>query len=153
MSVGELKAELGSATGSRLRKVADELSERKGDEALDALAKGTTASYGAEARRAARAALEKSLEKQPPATIKKKLKDRQAEVRAAAAKAVGAKKLRLGSELIELLQDEYDDVRQAARASLVRLADKKVDFGPAPRSKKEAWAEAAKKWQEWWEKQ
>ena len=53
------------------------------------------------------------------------------EVRIAAAKSIAAKKLRYSTDLIGLLKDSDDDVRQAARRALVQLAGG-VDHGPSP---------------------
>jgi hypothetical protein len=97
--------------------------------------------------------------------------------RFAAAYVVGEKLLPWHGDLIPLLQDKSDSVRQAARRSLVILSflalnpeeaqrirspqrtgmatpleqlQSPVDFGPKPGTQASARAEAVKKWTEWW---
>jgi HEAT repeat protein len=99
-------------------------------------------------------------------------------VRFAATYMVGERLLEWPDELIPLLEDKKDEVRQAARRSLVILSflvlnpeeakqirsnnrsvaakplselQRPVDFGPAPRANVPARAEAAKQWRQWWE--
>ena len=62
------------------------------------------------------------------ADLKKLLKHDRKEVRIGAAQAIGARKLRYGAELIALLQDGDDDVRQAGRGALRQVFG--VDHGP-----------------------
>jgi hypothetical protein len=50
--------------------------------------------------------------------------------------------------LIELLQDTEDDVRDAARQSLVRLSKSK-DFGPAANATPEEVQKAVRDWRGW----
>lgn len=151
MSVGDLAKAAGSERGPRLKEVLTELETRRGDEAIAAL--GTAAaSYEGDVRDLARGLLEKNLVRQGAGVIKEKTKDDRAEVRAAAARVIGAKGLKLGDELIDLLGDDNAGVREAAHAALVKLG-KGADYGPAKDASKEARAEAVKKWRAWWEKQ
>ncbi len=92
------------------------------------------------------------VQKQPADLLKGLLKHERADVRIAAAKTVGAKKLRYGSELIGLLQDSDDDVRQAARRALAQIAGG-VDHGPSPDASVSEREFAVARWREWWGKQ
>src|SRR5262249_26522250 len=96
--------------------------------------------------------LRKHLARQPAAELKARLKDDQAEVRAAAARLVGSKGLRFGAELIDLLGDGEEGVRQAARPALVQLG-RGADFGPTADAGDTERAEAVRQWRAWWEKQ
>jgi hypothetical protein len=73
-------------------------------------------------------------------------------VRAAAARVIASKGLKLGSELIDLLGDDKPAVREAAHAALLKLS-KGADYGPAKDATTEEREEAVKKWRAWWEKQ
>jgi hypothetical protein len=94
--------------------------------------------------------------KAPPSTstadladVKTKLADERAEVRAAAARAVGTKFPALGGELINLLYDKDEGVRQSAHEALVRL-NRGTDLGPAEQASDTSRAEAVEKWRAWW---
>jgi hypothetical protein len=92
------------------------------------------------------------------------LKSGKPEERFAAALAIGEKGLPLTSEMIGLLTDTSDPVRQAARRSLaltsyhldaMKKAGKKgvtptyVDFGPIPNANAAQQKQAVKAWTEW----
>jgi rhodanese-related sulfurtransferase len=92
------------------------------------------------------------------------LKSQKAEERFAAALAIGEKGLPLTSDLIQLLTDNSDPVRQAARRSLIltsyhldamKKANKKgaqpsfVDFGPVPNANPMLQQQSAKAWTTW----
>lgn len=92
------------------------------------------------------------------------LKSDKAEERFAAALAIGEKGLPLTAELIGLLTDQNDPVRQAARRSLIltsyhldamKKANKKgavptyVDFGPIPNANPAYQKQSAKAWADW----
>jgi HEAT repeat protein len=104
------------------------------------------------------------------------LKSPVAVIRFAAAYAVGERRLFWQDDLISLLKDDDDAVRQSARRSLVILSflslnpevaaagprkpgppqDKLTpprDFGPKPRASAEARKKAAEEWTGWWEEQ
>jgi hypothetical protein len=112
------------------------------------------------------------------AELRAALRSKSHEERFVAAYVVGERRLRWAQDLIPLLKDDYDLVRQATRRSLVILSflelnpeeaaliaspnparpptpldklNKPVDFGPKPEALPGARAEAAKKWAEWWE--
>lgn len=105
------------------------------------------------------------------------LKHRSLDRRFAAAYVVGERLLEWPNDLIPLLEDKSEAVRQAARRSLIILSflalnpeearrirspdrhgvvtplselTKPMDFGPKPGTKPERWAQAAKQWREWW---
>ena len=83
------------------------------------------------------------------ADVKAKLRDDRAEVRAAAARAVGAKFPALGGEVIDLLNDNDEGVREAAHQALVRL-NRGTDVGPAEQASETSRADAVEKWRAWW---
>ena len=97
--------------------------------------------------------------------VKEALRSKQTPLRLAAAVVVGQKSLPLQNDLIRLLEDRNDAVRQAARRGLVQLSTaaavkgslssrtaRAVDFGPAPNASQAGQSKAARKWQEWWDK-
>jgi hypothetical protein len=151
MSVGDLAKAAGSDRGQRLKDVLIELETRRGDEAIAALG-SAAASYESDVRDLARDLLEKNLVRQGVRVIKERTKDDRAEVRAATARVIAAKGLKLGAELIEMLGDDNAGVREAAHAALVKLS-KGADYGPAKDATTEQRDEAVKKWRAWWEKQ
>jgi hypothetical protein len=151
MTVPELAEAAGGERGPRLKEVLTELGRRPGEQALGALG-AAAASYEGETRTLARELLLKRLAKLETAGLRAKLRDDKSEIRAGAAQVVGEKRLRLGSELIELLQDDEASVRRAAREALVRLA-RGTDFGPEPSASDDERAEAVRNWQAWWRQQ
>jgi hypothetical protein len=72
-------------------------------------------------------------------------------VRINAAQAIGARKLRYGSELIDLLQDGDDDVRQAGRGALRQVFG--VDHGPEPNASFGDRESSVARWRAWWKTQ
>ena len=80
------------------------------------------------------------------------LKHDRKDVRIAAAQTIGAKKLRYGAELIDLLQDSDGEVRQAARRALMQLAGG-IDLGPAVDASFDEREAAIVRWRDWWIKQ
>jgi hypothetical protein len=151
LSLSDLAKAAGSERGQRLKDVLIELETRRGDEAIAALG-AAAASYESDVRDLARGLLEKNLVRQGMKVIKEKAKDDRAEVRAAVARLIGNKSLRLGGELIDLLGDDNAAVREAAHASLVKLS-KGADHGPAKDAGTTERNEAVKKWRAWWEMQ
>ena len=144
LPVEELSRLAGSERGDRLKGVVKELGTRRGDEALAALG-SAAASYEKDVQQLARDLLDRQLLRETPARVKEKLKDDRAEVRAAAARAAKGKALRVEAELIDLLGDEAEAVRQAAREALVKLS-RGADHGPAPGAGPKERAEAMAKW-------
>ncbi len=151
MSVGDLAKAAGSERGPHLKEVLRELETRRGEEAIAALG-SAAASYEGDVRDLARGLLEKNLVRQGVRVIKERTKDDHAEVRAAVARVIASKNLKLGDELIDLLGDDNTGVREAAHAALVKLSQG-ADHGPAKDATTEERAAAIKKWRAWWEKQ
>jgi hypothetical protein len=151
MSVDELAQEAELNRGSKLRPILVEIEKRDGDKVLGTLAQSAV-SYEDEIREVAGQLLVSYLARQDADYLKQRLEDTQKQIRLAAVKAVAKKGLRLGSELIARLTDEEPDVRQAARAALVKLA-RGVDHGPEPDASKPEREAATARWREWWEKQ
>lgn len=151
MSIADLAKATASERGSKLKDILTELEGRSGELALNTLAAHTTY-YDEEIQKLARDLLAKHLGRQSATAVKEKLKDERAEVRIAAARAIGDKGMKLGSELIDLLGDKEADVQQAARQALVKLA-KGTDYGPERDAKENERTEAVKQWRAWWAKQ
>jgi hypothetical protein len=84
--------------------------------------------------------------------IKKKLKDEQGAVRAAAALAAGIERHHLGGELVGLLSDPSAEVRKAAHQALVKL-NGGTDLGPKKDATSLEREQAVKKWRDWWDNQ
>jgi hypothetical protein len=151
MSMIELERSASKERGETLRKVLSEI-EKRGSVQTPAILGKAVASADPEIAKLAKALLLRYAEKQSPTQLKTLLKHKNAEVRAAAAGAVGSKGLRYGDELIALLQDDAPRVQQAARAALTQLSDG-MDFGPAPNASFGDRAAAAQKWRAWWQNQ
>jgi hypothetical protein len=149
MSVDDLAKAAGSERGTRLKDVLRELETRKGEESIAALGSAAS-SYEGDVRDLARSLLEKNLVRQGVRVIKERTRDDRAEVRAAAARVIASKNLKLGGELIDLLGDDNAGVREAAHTALVKLS-KGTDHGPAKNATAEERDEAIKKWRAWWE--
>jgi len=149
MSVAELASAAGSDRGARLKGVLMELEKRQGDEAIRALGSAAGAAYEEDILKLARDLLYRNLSRQKEPVLKEKLKDDRTEVRIAAARVVGEKKMRLGDALVALLNDDEARVRDAAHQALVRL-NNGSDFGPSAEAGEKERSEAVRKWREWW---
>ena len=153
MSVPDLVRSTEIEKGPRLGQVLVELEKRDGGQVIDALGKAAAATPEIETQELARTLLTKHLSRQDGLIVKERLKDDQAEVRAAAAQAAGIKVLRLvGSELIDLLNDDNGGVRGAARKALVVLS-RGADYGPEPEAEAPDREAAIRKWRDWWAQQ
>jgi hypothetical protein len=151
LTVAELTKAAESDHGPRLTAVLKELAQRRGEKVIDALSTAA-AHHDSDVQKLARELLTKNLARLTPAQVKARLKDDNTEVRSAAARASVSKGLRLGSELIDLLEDADGNVRQAARQALIQLS-KGADYGPAPDADAAARAQAVKQWRAWWASQ
>ncbi len=149
MSMAELAKAAARERGEALKKVLTEVERRQTTQSLVILARAASGG-DAETQKLARVLLVSHAEKQSPTQLKTLLKHDIAEVRAAAAKAVGNKGLRWGDELIALLQDDDSGVQQTARAALVQLAEGK-DFGPSPNASVGERTAAVQSWRTWWQ--
>jgi hypothetical protein len=148
MSVSELATAATKESGSRLKVLLTELAGRKGSEVVRALG-SAAASENKETVALARKLLTSHLARLTDKSLKEQLKDERIEVRRAAARAAGARELRLGGELIDLLTDTSDAVREAAHQSLVKIAGG-TDHGPKPEASAEERSGAVKAWRAWW---
>lgn len=151
MSNAELAKAVENTTGSQLRPLLIELSKRTGEEVIDGLAFATL-SLETDTKQLASDLLGSYLAKQTPSQLKDKLKDGRASVRAHAARALGSKGVRHGSDVVDLLKDDEADVRQAAHEALVRLS-KGTDFGPEADAAEADRDQAIRKWRDWLAKQ
>jgi hypothetical protein len=150
MTTTELARAAESEHGPRQKQVLAELEQRRGDDAINALGKAA-GSYETDVREQARDLLTSNLGHQGSKVIRAKLKDERPEVRAAAARAV-AKFPALGGEVIDLLNDDEQVVRDSAHQALVRL-NRGTDLGPEPNATDGQRTAAVEKWREWWSKQ
>jgi hypothetical protein len=128
--------------------------ETKGGEYTDALARAAGKLSG-EAQTQAREALAQRLTRMTAVTLTDLMRDRDRELRRAAALAVAAKgKDRLSEfapSLIRLVADDEAIVAQAARATLKSLTDQ--DFGPEAGAGPADRGKALVAWRNWWQKQ
>jgi len=151
MTVKELTRAAGRERGLRLQAVLTELEKRQGEPVLNTLG-AVAESYEPANQKLARTLLSGHLDRQGTQVVREALKSDQVQVRIAAAKAAGARKLPLGVELIELLGDQLGEVRQAARQALVKLS-KGLDYGPEATAGETERAEAVRLWRAWWDRQ
>lgn len=126
----------------------------KGGEYTDALARAA-AKLSGDAQAQVRDALAQRLTRMSATTLNEMMKDRDRELRRAAALATGSKgKERVGeyaTGLIRLIGDDEPMVVQAARASLKALSGQ--DHGPAAGSDPADRAKALVAWRAWWDGQ
>jgi hypothetical protein len=151
LTTAELVELVSNLQGQKLRPVLIELETRKGDEVLGALSVAT-ANSDADVVQFARVLLERNLTRQTMDVVKEKLKDENAEIRAAAARVAGLKWPPLFSATLELLDDKVAEVREEAHKALIRLS-KGQDFGPEKNATAEEQSAAKDKWREWLTKQ
>jgi hypothetical protein len=152
MSVSQLATAAATEHGTRLKAILVELEKRNGEKVLNTL--GIAAeSYEPAVKELARGLLAKHLTRRGGKTLREALKADQVQVRLAAVKVVGTRRLMYGQDLIDLLNDADAGVRQAARQALVQLARGVVDYGPEPTAGETERAEAVRQWQTWWGKQ
>jgi HEAT repeat protein len=150
LSLADLEKAVGKETGAKLKMALAETEKRQGAKAVDILLMGAR-SPDAEIAKLSQGLLDKNLKHQPADVLKALLKHDRSEVRIAAAKTIGEKKLRYGAELIALLQDGDDEVRQAGRRALGQIAG--VDHGPETNASFGDREAAVARWRVWWSKQ
>jgi HEAT repeat protein len=148
MSLAELGKAIAKERGPKLKTYLTEAERRQGPKAVDLLLMGI-ANPDADIARLSEGLLAKNLQHQSGAELKSLLKHDRKEVRIGAAQAIGARKLRYGAELIGLLQDGDDDVRQAGRGALKQISGG-VDHGPERDANSEARLTAIERWRDWW---
>jgi hypothetical protein len=149
MSTAELAAGVTTEKGPRLQQMLATLEQRSGPEVLKGLA-FVAAKGGKEVQETARELLDKHLYRQPPETIRKKVKDADPEVRRAAVRLIVTRFPGFAGDLIDLVEDDHAEVRKAAHQALVQL-NKGEDLGPAADADAADRERAAKKWRGWWE--
>lgn len=151
MSLAELEKAIARESGNQLKSLLIEAEKRNGVKAVDLLVQGIV-NPNVEIAKLSQGLLTKNLQHQPADVLKSLLKHDRRDVRIAVADTIGGKKQRHGAELIELLGDGDDDVRQAARRALVQIATG-ADHGPSPGASFEERESARTRWREWWARQ
>jgi hypothetical protein len=132
--------------GTRLLQVLEELKDRKGSIYTEALA-GAVATVSDDVKPIARGLLATRLVRMKDQTLRAKLKDRDAEVRAAAALAIGYKGSPLYEELAAAMRDRDALVAANAHDVLVKMLGE--DQGPPEGASGIEWFEASKRWEDW----
>jgi HEAT repeat protein len=151
LAVDELAKLAAEERGPRLKAVLRELGQRKGDEAVAALA-AAAGGYETTIKDLARDQLTRVLSRLDEDTLKATLSDQRPELRRAAILAIQQKKLAWGAELIERLKDDNAEVRDAAHQALVKLPGA-TDLGPDAKAGTAERTEAVVRWKAWWDKQ
>jgi hypothetical protein len=146
-SLTELLEAAGTEHESRLRAVLTELGRRHDEPVIGALNTAAT-NYETDVRQLARDLLEKQLGSLPEKELQATLKDDRPEVRAAAARAIGHKRLHGESALIDLLTDSDEGVRKDAHRALLRVTRAR-DLGPKAGADDAQRREAQDKWRTW----
>jgi HEAT repeat protein len=151
MSLADLEKAASKERGASLKSILTEAEKRNGSKAIDILLKGLT-STDPEIAKLSQGLLSKNLLHQNTDVVKAMLKHDRRDVRIAAAQSIGSKKFPFGSELIALLQDRDDDVRQAGRQALVQISGG-ADYGPNPDASVSERQAAVEQWRAWANKQ
>jgi hypothetical protein len=150
MTTAQLADAASTERGPRLKLTLTELSLRRGPEVLPGLANAAT-SYEQDIQKLGRVLLEAHLARAGQKVVQEKLKDELVEVRKAAVRVVATKMPRLAGDLIEVLADKEEQVRDAAHQALRKLSAGE-DFGPPLDASEEQIVEAQAKWRSWWER-
>jgi hypothetical protein len=146
-----LARELLTADDDRQSRILDRLRDEKGAEYSDALA-SVIPQLSEELQRKARDCLAERLARMTVATIRAKLRDRNTEIRRAAALASAVKEDRtLTADLIATLDDTDVSVVRAAAVALRILTGE--DFGPSANATPEEQTKSIAAWKAWWKKQ
>lgn len=146
-SYQDLQEAVDEEKATELVQVLEELQQRKGSEFTELLAGAIARLKDESTKEVARGLLARRLTRMTERTLQAKLQDRDPEVRAAAARAVGYKGVPLYEELVEALRDRDPMVATEAHAVLVKLSGE--DFGPPANASGVEWFEAGKRWQQW----
>jgi hypothetical protein len=148
----QMAAALATAKGAERDELIRRYRDAKGEKYLEALVLAAGQLIG-EPQTQVRDALVQRLTRMTAGTINTMMKDRDRELRRAAALAAAAKgKDRLAEFAVALIERTADDdavVVQAARAALKVLTDK--DFGPELGASPADRKRARDAWQEWWQ--
>jgi hypothetical protein len=149
-AAARLSRELVRAAPAERERLLRSYRDRSGPNFTEALALAIPQLDGKE-KKAAREALEERLTRMTAATLRDKLKDDDAEIRRAAARACAAKDDKQHiPDLIPLLEDPEPSVASSAHVALKSLTDQ--DFGPPADANREQRARAAAAWRAWWQK-
>lgn len=140
MSMNELESAISKGRGSLLKSLLTEAEKRLGPKSAELLIMGL-ANADVEIVKLAKGLLAKNLQRQNVDTLKMMLKHENRDVRIIAINAVGAKKMKLGNELIGLLESGDSEVARAAQRALVQLSGG-ADYG-----------DDVTRWRDWWAKQ
>jgi HEAT repeat protein len=147
-AVAALTATLIQAPAKRQDKLLTQCANGQGEAYTEALARAIPA-IKEPARDKARNLLIQRLSQMKSEILQTKLRDRNLEIRRAAASACGRKRdFALTPHLIPLISDADEGVAATAYASLKTLTDR--DFG-RPGVDPSGRAQAARAWQEWWD--
>ena len=151
MSLAELSKAAEKEKGPRLKEVLIEIEKRQSPKVFDTLVQAAR-SDDKDIQGLGQLLLAKKVEKQSNAQLKDLLKHELTEVRLETVKSIASRKLPWGKELIDRLQDQEEEVRQAARKGLVGLSEGQ-DFGPMPNLSFGERETAVAQWRAWWAKQ
>jgi hypothetical protein len=147
--VARLKNAMVQAPPDRVHSLIEECRDGKGAAYSEALA-AAIPDLAPLVQDKARDALAERLMRMNAATLGERIRDRDVEMRIAAARACASKNDRRHvPDLIALLSAPEARVHRAARAALRHLASG-VDFGPAPDATPRERADAIDKWKKWW---
>ncbi len=89
------------------------------------------------------------LAQERPEVLRRRLTDKNAETRWMAVQVVGIHRYPYQADLVALLSDPDNSVRQAARQALVRVS-RGNDFGPAIKAGQSEREKAIGRWKHWW---
>jgi len=151
MSLADLEKSAKKESGNLLKAILTEAEKRNGQKAADILITGIANSDSAISK-LSQGLLSKNLTHQHTNVLKGLLQHELPEVRVTAAQVIGVKKLPYGTELISLLAEDNESVRQAARRALKQLASG-ADYGPALDAPLADRQTSIDRWREWWSKQ
>lgn len=140
-----------AASGERRKALLIELEQRQGDAVLRTFVSALDSS-DTDIKQLASTLLVKHIARQSPICIQSRLRDERPDVRIAAATATSRRRLPLGDELIGLLADANEEVRQAARRALVQLSGG-LDHGPERNAGEAQIHNAIRDWRAWWKQQ
>ncbi len=133
-----------------LLRVLEELKNRKGAQYTTALAEAIP-KVSDEMRPIARGLLAQRLARMTDSTLRAKFRDEDAEVRAAAARAIGYKRSEMYAELAVAIRDKDAQVAEHAHAVLIKLTGQ--DFGPSKDASPVDRVLASQAWEKWSQEQ
>jgi hypothetical protein len=150
MSLSELLKAADSRKGAQLNPVLTEIEKRQGSKVIDALGQAA-GSPEKDVKFLGEGLLAKHMTRKTSPQLKNLLKHDRPEVKAAAAKEIGARG-KSAPELLDLLDDSDPTVHQAARKALIQLSRGTADYGPEPEASVDERQTAKRHWREWMDK-